>query len=81
MLTFSLIPFEERIVKDSFVIITSAPSFINSVFKASNRSVSFIFKVCKPAKWHSKPNPKQVTAMVCAISGEFCKLYSAYSME
>jgi hypothetical protein len=49
-------------------------SFESSVFNASKLSVSLIFSVCKPVKWQPIPNPKQVTAIVCAMSGELFKL-------
>ena len=58
---------------DSSVIATSAPNFSNSVLRATNLSVSLIFKVCKPVNLHSKPKPNAVTEIVCAISGAFLK--------
>ena len=57
-------------VRLSLVTATFAPSFSSSFFKANSLSVSFIFRVCKPVRLQPIPNPKQVTAMVWAMSGE-----------
>ena len=59
--------------KDLSVISTSPPNFSISVFKATSLSVSLILSVCKPVKSHGIPKAKQVTAMVCAMSGAFFK--------
>ena len=56
-----------------------APKFVNSSFKASKRSVSFIFKVCKPVKLQEIPSEKQVTAIVCAMSGAFLRFIAKVS--
>ena len=61
---FCLIPEEDFKCKESLVTEISAPNFVSSIFKASNRSVSLIFSVCNPVKSQAIPNPKEVTAMV-----------------
>ena len=65
--------------KLSLVTDIKAPKFVNSSFKASKRSVSFIFKVCKPVKLQEIPSEKQVTAIVCAISGAFLRFIAKVS--
>jgi hypothetical protein len=61
---------EALICNDLWVTVTVAPNLTNSVFSASKRSVSFIFSVCKPYKSQPIPKPKQVTAIVWAMSGQ-----------
>ena len=43
-------------------------------------SVSLIFKVCKPDKLQAMPSAKQVTAIVCAISGASFKFLTKISL-
>ena len=45
------------------------PSFLSSVLNAAMRSVSFIFRLCKPVKRKGIFNKAQVTTNVCAKSG------------
>ena len=62
----------------SLASFSTKPNFRISVFRASIRSVSLIFRVESPLKWKGMPLAAQVTTNVCARSGELMKSYSSF---